>query len=491
MILPVDIIVISNNVFNQLIIENSFKKMFVRNKSGQTPETLIKENILSPTRKSLKNSDFYKNSQKSKKRSQKNKIFNMIKNDKECYTIHFSCLKIKRIFRYSVYHIIELKYKKFNLLKKNNETTLFLISLDIENFKNALDVLISGKIKMNPETKEQLKMLHLIKTKDANKNYWSEHIARKVKPSELIVPKSKPFETFETNLVEVSNNYMKVLNFFKCKNETTIHTKSPKNCKFLKLSRDELYELNSSLYFVITEKSLFLPSIKMKLVSVLYSKLYKTFNMDFHNQILQSEKSDNLNLLMASVSFKSFKISNIRYTNEEKKLSSVSSKENKKKDKLGTMFKLFEENKNQIKMKDNEKEKSYPLYPKSNITSLQNSVSIISKKRDSGKKKANQVSTETSSVTEMESNLNNSIQFSETDNLENKFKVGKLETLNSKNDRFYRFKMNIINYITLKFQNTYNLKFLGDLFDDMKNEIDQSFGESVYFKILSKNKFYM
>jgi hypothetical protein len=142
-------------------------------------------------KQSLKISEVWKNSQKSKKGSQKIDLYHSIKNDEHCYTMQFHCLKLKNVFKYSIYHVIKLKYEKFNLLRKNTKTNIFLICLRFDRFKTTLNMLLSGKLKVGSSCKEELKKLSLIKNKSKNSGYWSVNVTQSMKPSELILQKSK------------------------------------------------------------------------------------------------------------------------------------------------------------------------------------------------------------------------------------------------------------------------------------------------------------
>ena len=91
----------------------------------------------------------------------------------EAYSMSCKNIKIKKIFRFSIYCIIQLKYQKWSLLKKNVKTLVYLVFLDLDDLKFTLKALKETKIKYNFDIKRQIKEVSG-DLSGSNVNYFSE-----------------------------------------------------------------------------------------------------------------------------------------------------------------------------------------------------------------------------------------------------------------------------------------------------------------------------
>jgi hypothetical protein len=175
--LPVDFCMTLNNLFEEIIFDISKQKLFLYTKSKKKPsvEVKMKTPNLSTTCSFTQAEDQENFSPMSfKKQNTLNNYENESEGeDSECYSMTCKNIKIKKIFRFSIYFLIQLKYKKKNLLKKNVQTYIYLAFFNLEDLKYTLSTLEHSKINYNLDMRVQIDGL-IKQNLQENTNYFSQ-----------------------------------------------------------------------------------------------------------------------------------------------------------------------------------------------------------------------------------------------------------------------------------------------------------------------------
>lgn len=257
-----------------------------------------------------------------------------------------------------------------------------------------------------------------------------------------------------------------------------------------KLSKSKLFETNPKLYFILTEKKLFSASVKDKVLLGLYSKLLNLFNIENDTSNLSIPKKCRFTILMASITFANFKISegasdfewNMEEFGPSQSTEFSVKKPSLKSNHMGIFRKKDKKNQHQTTAKENLTTRGM----KSNITCLKHSFTMISKDKmeRSDEKPKPVISTESSLVAE--SNAEGEPPLQSEPRRNGSSLQASFEKSNQILDSFDRFKKKIIDYISHEFESVYNLGFLKDLFTRTKNSVLGSFGESLFAQLLGE-----
>ena len=161
--LQIDFAVIYNKVFEEIEINPSLKKLYVKSSDNICPLTSL-----------IQSSNSLKNENIKDVENPKYVDSKSFKNIDVCYSLSFKNIQIIEMFKFSVYYVMKLKYQRWHLLKENVNITVFFVCFSLEKLINSLNLLIDFKIKTNSSIKNQLKKLKEINLIKAQINYLSE-----------------------------------------------------------------------------------------------------------------------------------------------------------------------------------------------------------------------------------------------------------------------------------------------------------------------------
>lgn len=166
-----DFVVISEHVFNTIFLGNSNKKLYVQDKSERFPSRTPDPRSIASIPTTTSKIDFWKRFNCSKKMRPKPSPRKPSQNDG--YSMDVAHLKVVDFFRHSIFHVLQLRYRKWSFIRKNISICVCLVFFDREKFKLALDLLLELRIKVKSATKAQLKLLGLFRRGPKNSAFWS------------------------------------------------------------------------------------------------------------------------------------------------------------------------------------------------------------------------------------------------------------------------------------------------------------------------------
>lgn len=168
--LPVDFAVVSEHVFGRVSLNQSRKTLFLAEQSGRHASQSYAQKVMTPVQTRAFPGPF-------PEKAGFSESFRFSKtgtrNSTQHYSVELARLKVTGAFRHSVYTVLQLRYKKWSLLRKTVVLPLSLVFFGTENFCLALELLAELGVKAKSDAKALLRRVGVLKVRRTHRAFWS------------------------------------------------------------------------------------------------------------------------------------------------------------------------------------------------------------------------------------------------------------------------------------------------------------------------------